>query len=97
MWFHKTFGQIFIQIIISVSEKNILLRYYFHLKYNKNNVGDLCIKILNENFKNYPQNNTKFTQEKNIFLPIAILFVMWFHPITRTFMVTYNFRNQKHV
>jgi hypothetical protein len=33
--------------------------------------------------KNHPQNNTKCTQKKNIFLPKAVPFVMWFHPISK--------------
>jgi hypothetical protein len=43
--FTKHLDKVFIQMIINVLEKNILLINYFHLKDNKNYVGDLCIKI----------------------------------------------------
>jgi hypothetical protein len=47
MWFHKKqLNKFFIQMNISVLKKNILLRNYFHLKDDKNDVGDLYIKSI---------------------------------------------------
>jgi hypothetical protein len=47
MWFHKKhMDKFFIQMnIISVLKKNILLKFYFHLKDDKNYVGGLYIKF----------------------------------------------------
>jgi hypothetical protein len=41
----KNLDKFFIQTNINVLKENILLKNYFHLKYNKNYVGGLCIKI----------------------------------------------------
>jgi hypothetical protein len=41
----KHIDKFFIQMNISVLKKNSLLKIYFHLKDDKNYVGQFCIKI----------------------------------------------------
>ncbi len=73
------------------------MKSYFHLKDNKNYVGDLCIKMnfftfikmLYEIKKKFPQNNTKHTKKKTHFIAQQGTLVLCFQPTT-----TFYHKNQ---
>jgi hypothetical protein len=80
----KHLDKFFIQMSISMLKKNILLKNYFHLKDNKNYVGGLCIKMLNEIKGKLPPKKYKIYPKYYFFLVQKWHTRSVFSPCTKT-------------